>query len=162
MCTSINQLDSHIHSSRFMYNQNQQINSIGFTIKYQSPYNQCDWRTQSFTTREEAERMIQFYRSCGSPAEMVWQSERWHKIPSPLPLFTLILIPVHTTPPCASKPPINSTTCSTWVWILKQGRAMSCSLQGLVDFTLESILSVAVMIWALVFVTLTVVSVSNT
>jgi hypothetical protein len=64
-------LDSHtfIHS-RSMNNQNQ-INSIGFTIKFQTPYNNCEWRTQSFTTREEAERMIAFYRSCGSRSEMV-------------------------------------------------------------------------------------------
>jgi hypothetical protein len=44
--------------------------ALGFTIRYLSPYSQ-EWRTQSFTTRDEAERMIAFYRSCGSPAEMV-------------------------------------------------------------------------------------------
>ena len=47
---------------------NKQINSIGFTIKYQHPYPSFgleeEWRTQSFTTLEEAERMIEFYRSC--------------------------------------------------------------------------------------------------
>jgi hypothetical protein len=53
-----------------MNNQNQ-INSIGFQIKYQSPYNQCEWRTQSFTTKEEAQRMVDFYRSCGSPSQLV-------------------------------------------------------------------------------------------
>ena len=50
---------------------NNQINSIDFTITYQTPYNNCEWRTQSFTTKEEAERMIAFYQSCGSPAELV-------------------------------------------------------------------------------------------
>jgi hypothetical protein len=32
---------------------NNQINSIGFTITFQTPYNNCEWRTQSFTTKEE-------------------------------------------------------------------------------------------------------------
>jgi hypothetical protein len=54
-----------------MHNNQQQINSIGFTITFQSPYNECEWRTQSFTTKEEAERMIRFYQSCGSPAKFV-------------------------------------------------------------------------------------------
>jgi hypothetical protein len=54
-----------------MYNNQKQINSSGFTIKYQTPYNNCEWRTQSFTTIEEAKRMIQFYKSCGSPAELI-------------------------------------------------------------------------------------------
>jgi hypothetical protein len=54
-----------------MNNNQKQINSIGFTIKYQTPYNNCEWRTQSFTTIEEAKRMIEFYKSCGSPAELV-------------------------------------------------------------------------------------------
>ena len=42
-----------------------------FTIRYQSPYGACEWRTQSFPTREQAESMVAFYRSCGSPAHMV-------------------------------------------------------------------------------------------
>ena len=54
-----------------MHNTSQQINSIGFTITYQTPYNNCEWRTQSFTTKEEAERMIQFYQFCGSPAKFI-------------------------------------------------------------------------------------------
>lgn len=40
-----------------------------FTITFQVPYNNCEWRFQTFNTREEAERMIAFYRSCGSPAK---------------------------------------------------------------------------------------------
>lgn len=39
-----------------------------FIIRYQTPYTQ-EWRTQSFSTFEEAKRMIEFYRSCGSPAQ---------------------------------------------------------------------------------------------
>jgi hypothetical protein len=39
-----------------------------FTITYQTPYGACEWRFQSFATRQEAESMIAFYRSCGSPA----------------------------------------------------------------------------------------------
>ena len=42
-----------------------------FTIRYRVPYNDCEWREQSFPTREKAESMAAFYRSCGSPAELV-------------------------------------------------------------------------------------------
>jgi len=41
-----------------------------FTIRYFTPYQQV-WRTQSFPTLEEANRMVEFYRSCGSPAELI-------------------------------------------------------------------------------------------
>ena len=41
-----------------------------FTITYQVPYNNCEWRTQSFKTLAEAESMIAFYRSFGSPAKL--------------------------------------------------------------------------------------------
>jgi hypothetical protein len=58
-------------TTRFMHNNTREINSIGYTIKFQSPYNECEWRTQTFTTIEEAERMIALYKSCGSPAELV-------------------------------------------------------------------------------------------
>jgi hypothetical protein len=42
-----------------------------FTVRYQIPYGDCEWRTQSFTTLDEAQRMVEFYRSCGSPARLV-------------------------------------------------------------------------------------------
>jgi len=38
-----------------------------FVIRYLRPYTQ-DWVLQAFDTLEEAQRMIEFYRSCGSPA----------------------------------------------------------------------------------------------
>jgi hypothetical protein len=41
-----------------------------FTIRYFTPYQQV-WRTQSFSTLDEANRMVDFYRSCGSPAELI-------------------------------------------------------------------------------------------
>ena len=41
-----------------------------FTIRYFTPYQQ-QWRTQSFATLDEANRMVEFYRSCGSPAELI-------------------------------------------------------------------------------------------
>jgi hypothetical protein len=41
-----------------------------FTITYLTPYQQ-QWRTQSFNTLDEAERMVEFYRSCGSPAHLL-------------------------------------------------------------------------------------------
>ena len=46
-----------------------------FMIQYQVPYPSAglleEWRTQSFSTMKEAQSMIQFYRSCGSPARMI-------------------------------------------------------------------------------------------
>jgi hypothetical protein len=44
--------------------------SIMFTIRYFTPYQQ-EWRTQTFSTLDEAKRMVDFYRSCGSPANLV-------------------------------------------------------------------------------------------
>jgi hypothetical protein len=41
-----------------------------FKIRYFTPYQQ-QWRTQSFSTLDEAKRMVEFYLSCGSPAELV-------------------------------------------------------------------------------------------
>jgi hypothetical protein len=41
-----------------------------FKIRYFTPYQQ-QWRTQSFSTLDEAKRMVEFYLSCGSPAELI-------------------------------------------------------------------------------------------
>jgi len=41
-----------------------------YLIRYQTPYTQ-EWRVQSFHTLEEAKRMVDFYRSCGSPCQLV-------------------------------------------------------------------------------------------
>ena len=41
-----------------------------FEVRYQTPYGECEWRSQWFTTKEEAERMVEFYRSCGSPSHI--------------------------------------------------------------------------------------------
>lgn len=41
-----------------------------FLIRYFTPYSQ-QWRTQSFPTLNDANRMIQFYISCGSPAHLI-------------------------------------------------------------------------------------------
>jgi len=41
------------------------------TITYQTPYNSCEWRTQTFPTLKEAQSMVDFYRSCGSPADIL-------------------------------------------------------------------------------------------
>ena len=54
-----------------MQHTSRSVNAIGYTITYQTPYNQCEWRTQSFPTLDEAQRMIAFYKSCGSPARLV-------------------------------------------------------------------------------------------
>lgn len=42
-----------------------------YQVSYQIPYNDCEWRSQYFNTLEEAERMVDFYRSCGSPAKLI-------------------------------------------------------------------------------------------
>jgi len=39
-------------------------------VRYQTPYNSCEWRSQWFTSLAEAECMVDFYRSCGSPAHV--------------------------------------------------------------------------------------------
>ena len=63
---------THIHIEiHIMQHASRPVNSIGFTITYQTPYNQCEWRTQSFTTLDEAENQIEFYKSCGSDAKLV-------------------------------------------------------------------------------------------
>ena len=50
-------------------------NQATFTIKYQIPYPTAplleEWRTQTFDTKLQAEKMIKFYRECGSPADFV-------------------------------------------------------------------------------------------
>lgn len=42
-----------------------------YQVSYQIPYNDCEWRSQYFNTLEEAERMVEFYKSCGSPARLI-------------------------------------------------------------------------------------------
>jgi hypothetical protein len=39
-------------------------------VRYQTPYNQTEWRSQWFPTLAEAERMVAFYLSCGSPSHI--------------------------------------------------------------------------------------------
>jgi len=39
-------------------------------VRYQTPYNQTEWRSQWFPTLDEAERMVTFYKSCGSPSHI--------------------------------------------------------------------------------------------
>jgi hypothetical protein len=41
---------------------------IRYEVRYQTPYNQCEWRSQFFKTLNEAESMVAFYLSCGSKA----------------------------------------------------------------------------------------------
>jgi len=44
--------------------------SLPFVIRYLNAYTQA-WCYQSFNTIERAQSMVDFYRSCGSPAELV-------------------------------------------------------------------------------------------
>lgn len=39
-------------------------------VRYQVPYGDCQWRSQWFPTLAEAERMVDFYKSCGSPSHV--------------------------------------------------------------------------------------------
>lgn len=41
-----------------------------FIVRYFAPYG-GGWREQSFDTRERAESMAAFYRSCGSSASVI-------------------------------------------------------------------------------------------
>ena len=41
-----------------------------FKIRYFAPYTQS-WRVQTVSTKEEAEKMIAFYVSCGSTAYLI-------------------------------------------------------------------------------------------
>lgn len=47
------------------------INNQTFIVTYQVPYNDCEWREQQFSTQLEAESMVSFYLSCGSPAKLI-------------------------------------------------------------------------------------------
>ena len=45
-------------------------NPMRFEVRYQTPYGEQQWRSQWFTSKEEADRMVDFYRSCGSPSHI--------------------------------------------------------------------------------------------
>ena len=53
-----------------------------YEVTYQTPYNQCEWRSQFFQTLDEAKRMVEFYRSCGSPAKLIplMESDESHTV----------------------------------------------------------------------------------
>ena len=44
---------------------------IRYEVRYQTPYNQQEWRSQFFGTLQEAESMVVFYLSCGSKSYLV-------------------------------------------------------------------------------------------
>jgi hypothetical protein len=55
-----------------VFTQQPQTTSDSFWIVYTSPYKE-GYRYQSFETKEEADRMIEFYATCGTKAEpMLW------------------------------------------------------------------------------------------
>ena len=47
-----------------------QATDMRIEVRYQTPYGDCQWRSQWFNTLAEAERMVEFYRSCGSPSHI--------------------------------------------------------------------------------------------
>lgn len=42
-----------------------------YEVTYQVPYDNQEWRSQYFNTLKEAQSMVDFYRSCGSPAKLI-------------------------------------------------------------------------------------------
>jgi hypothetical protein len=46
------------------------IHPMRFEVRYQTPYGEQQWRSQWFATKDEADRMVDFYRSCGSPSHI--------------------------------------------------------------------------------------------
>jgi hypothetical protein len=42
-----------------------------YQVSYQVPYGNQEWRVQSFSTLQEAQAMVNFYNSCGSPAKLI-------------------------------------------------------------------------------------------
>ena len=42
-----------------------------YQVSYQVPYGNQEWRVQSFSTLKEAQSMVEFYISCGSPAKLI-------------------------------------------------------------------------------------------
>ena len=42
-----------------------------YEVTYQTPYGNQGWRSQYFNDKDEANRMVDFYRSCGSPAKLI-------------------------------------------------------------------------------------------
>ena len=57
---------SHKFNNSLMPEMNQM-----YEVTYQVPYNDCEWRSQYFNTLQEAQSMVEFYRSCGSPAKLI-------------------------------------------------------------------------------------------
>ena len=47
------------------------LNMIRYEVRFQTPYNNQEWRSQFFNTLKEAESMVRFYLSCGSKSYMV-------------------------------------------------------------------------------------------
>ncbi len=42
-----------------------------YQVSYQTPYSNQEWRVQYFNTKEEAQSVVEFYQSCGSPAKLI-------------------------------------------------------------------------------------------
>jgi hypothetical protein len=56
--------------SWYDYPSSNDTHPMRIEVRYQTPYNQCEWRSQWFPTLAEAERMVEFYQSCGSPSHI--------------------------------------------------------------------------------------------
>ena len=52
------------------FHRNRPMALTRYEVRFQTPYNACEWRSQWFPTLAEAERMVAFYLSCGSPAHL--------------------------------------------------------------------------------------------
>ena len=59
------------HNVRISHNCNNSSMPEMYEVTYQTPYNNQEWRSQYFNTKEKAQSMVEFYRSCGSPAKLI-------------------------------------------------------------------------------------------
>ena len=53
---------------------------IRYEVRFQTPYNSQEWRSQFFNTIQEAESMVRFYLSCGSKSYIAWNKMTYKEL----------------------------------------------------------------------------------
>ena len=51
-----------------------------YEVRFQTPYNSQEWRSQFFNTLNEAESMVRFYLSCGSKSYIAWNKMTYKEL----------------------------------------------------------------------------------
>ena len=51
-----------------------------YEVRFQTPYNSQEWRSQFFNTIQEAESMVRFYLSCGSKSYIAWNKMTYKEL----------------------------------------------------------------------------------